>query len=309
MKYRDEIDSIIEQILIHNKFEIDLNKFENIVITGMGGSGIAGKIASEIYSEKPLIAIDSYNCPNFVNELTLFIAVSYSGNTEETLSCAMEAKNRGARIFSITSGGALKNISDFTITIPQGYQPRSAIGFLLMPIVNSLMPNLSDDIQEIASTLKSVREKEDEIKLLAKEIYNSGKTPYFISWSPTRSVAYRCKTQFNENSKSFASSGSLSEMDHNELVPMGMEKKIDPFFYIAFINTFSKRNYFRLELSKKLSGLNIKDIELKGNSALSQILYGVYYGDILSYHVALLKGIDPKDVSILENLKKNLSSQ
>ncbi|EQD28767.1 bifunctional phosphoglucose/phosphomannose isomerase [mine drainage metagenome] len=178
-----------------------------------------------------------------------------------------------------------------------------------MPIVNSLLPNISGDLQEIASNLKSVSEKEDEIKLLANEIYSSGKTPYFVSWSPTRSVAYRCKTQFNENSKSFASSGSLSEMDHNELVPMGTEKKIDPFFYIAFINTFSKRNYFRLELSKKLSGLKIKDIELKGKSVLSQILYGVYYGDILSYHVALLKGIDPKDVSILENLKKNLSSQ
>ncbi|EQD78788.1 bifunctional phosphoglucose/phosphomannose isomerase, partial [mine drainage metagenome] len=208
--------------------------------------------------------MDSYNCPHFVNELTLFIAVSYSGNTEETLSCTIEAKNRGAKIFSITSGGALKNISDFTITIPQGYQPRSAIGFLLMPIVNSLLPNISGDLQEIASNLKSVSEKEDEIKLLANEIYSSGKTPYFVSWSPTRSVAYRCKTQFNENSKSFASSGSLSEMDHNELVPMGTEKKIDPFFYIAFINTFSKRNYFRLELSKKLSGLKIKDIELKG---------------------------------------------
>ncbi|MHB1492577.1 MAG: bifunctional phosphoglucose/phosphomannose isomerase [Thermoplasmataceae archaeon] len=307
MTYREEIDSIVDQLLFDKRFDINLEDFQNIVIEGMGGSGIAGLIFSEVYSVKPIVILNSYHCPEFVSKKTLFIALSYSGNTEETLSCAREAKEKGAVVLSITSGGKLSEISDNTIKIPSGYQPRSSLGFLLMPLINTISPGLRKNIDEIIKNIKSIRKNEDEIDSIAKMIYQSGKVPYFVSWSPTASVAYRCKTQFNENSKMLANAGFLSEINHNELVPMGMNHEQDPFIYIAYENSFSDRNSLRLKLTENLSGREITKVKLTGSNAFAQIMYGIYYGDILSYHMALLRGIDPEDVSIIEKLKTELS--
>ncbi|MHB1663598.1 MAG: SIS domain-containing protein, partial [Thermoplasmataceae archaeon] len=189
MTYREEIDSIVDQLLFDKRFDINLEDFQNIVIEGMGGSGIAGLIFSEVYSVKPIVILNSYHCPEFVSKKTLFIALSYSGNTEETLSCAREAKEKGAVVLSITSGGKLSEISDNTIKIPSGYQPRSSLGFLLMPLINTISPGLRKNIDEIIKNIKSIRKNEDEIDSIAKMIYQSGKVPYFVSWSPTASVA------------------------------------------------------------------------------------------------------------------------
>ena len=116
------------------------------------------------------------------------------------------------------------------------------------------------------------------------------------------------KLNFNENAKMPANAGYLSEINHNELVPMGMNHDMDPFIYIAFKNSFSKRNDKRLEITKELSSRNFTIIELKGKSIFSQIMYGVYFGDILSYQIALLRKVEPRDVSIIEKLKQELSS-
>ena len=104
MTYRKEIDSIIDQLSFNEKFNVNIDDYDNILIEGMGGSGIAGFLFSEIYSKKPVIVLNTYTCPDFVSEKTLFIAISYSGNTEETITCANEARKKGAKILSITSG-------------------------------------------------------------------------------------------------------------------------------------------------------------------------------------------------------------
>jgi glucose/mannose-6-phosphate isomerase len=308
MSYREEIDSISDQFSIQEKFKITLDDYDKILIAGMGGSGIAGFLFSEIYSKKPVIVLNTYSCPDFVNNKTLFIAISYSGNTEETISCANEAKKKGAKILAITSGGKLSEISDQSVIIPSGYQPRSSLGFLLMPLINTFAPELRNHIDEIKRNIEEIKNNENYIISISKRILESGKVPYFISWNPTSSVAYRCKTQFNENAKMPANAGYLSEINHNELVPMGMNHDMDPFIYIAFKNSFSKRNDKRLEITKELSSRNFTIIELKGKSIFSQIMYGVYFGDILSYQIALLRKVEPRDVSIIEKLKQELSS-
>ena len=308
MEYRKEIDTIIDQISFKGKFNINLDNYDHILIGGMGGSGIAGFLFSEIYSKKPVIVLNTYTCPDFVSNKTLVIAISYSGNTEETISCATEAKKKGATVLSITSGGKLSEISDQAVIIPSGYQPRSSLGFLLMPIINTIAPELRNHIDEIKGNITDIRNNENHIISISRKIFESGKVPYFISWSPTSSVAYRCKTQFNENAKMLANAGYLSEINHNELVPMGMNHDMDPFIYIAFKNSYSERNERRLEITKKLSSRDITIIELKGKSIFSQIMYGIYFGDILSYHVALLRKVEPRDVSIIEKLKLELSS-
>lgn len=308
MTYRKEIDSIIDQLSFNEKFNVNIEDYDNILIEGMGGSGIAGFLFSEIYSKKPVIVLNTYTCPDFVSEKTLFIAISYSGNTEETITCANEARKKGANILSITSGGKLSEISDQTVIIPAGYQPRSSLGFLLMPIINTISPELKNQMGEIKNNIAEIMKNEDNLISISKRIFESGKIPYFISWNPTSSVAYRCKTQFNENAKMLANAGYLSEINHNELVPMGMNHDMDPFIYIAFKNSFSKRNEKRLEITKKLSARDFTIIELKGKSIFSQIMYGVYFGDVLSYHVALLRKVEARDVSIIERLKLELSS-
>ncbi len=134
MNFDEELKTLKDQIKFGGRFEV--KDHENIVIAGMGGSGISGKILSEFYSKKPLFVVDDYNIPDFVDEKTEFFAVSYSGNTEETLHAANQAKKKGAHVHAITSGGSLSKMNYDTILIPSGLQPRSALGYLLMPLVN-----------------------------------------------------------------------------------------------------------------------------------------------------------------------------
>ena len=125
MQFIEELRSLKEQLRFGETFEIPKGT-ENVVIAGMGGSGIAGKIFSELYTKMPIYLVDDYSAPEFINKKTLFIAQSYSGNTEETLSSIAEAKKKGAHTVVIASGGKLIDLGDQKVTVPKGLQPRSA---------------------------------------------------------------------------------------------------------------------------------------------------------------------------------------
>ena len=112
----DELKSLRQQLLFSGKF--DPPEFRNCVIAGMGGSGIAGRIFSDIYTKKPVTCVSSYEIPDFVDSDTLFIGMSYSGNTEETIAAFREAERRGAQMAAITSGGALEKMCQRTGILP-----------------------------------------------------------------------------------------------------------------------------------------------------------------------------------------------
>ncbi len=307
-KFYNQVYSIKEQINFKEKFSIDIGDVHAIVISGMGGSGVSGRIFSEAFQELPVIVVDSYKLPKYVDRNYCFIAVSYSGNTEETLSTVREAKSRGITVNAITSGGELSTICDNLIKIPSGLQPREAIGYLLMPLLNTFIGIKGEERKRIISILENLEKERSPIWQLAQKIVDSRKIPYILSWEPFSSLSYRFKTQFNENSKLFALNHNLSEQNHNELVPQlvnsGMAEK---FIFLAIEGDSSSRCKVRLDIMESKFSSEIIKIKPKGETYLEKLFYILHYIDILTVEVSLRLSFDPEDVKVLENLKAELS--
>ncbi len=301
-----QVFSLKEQIGFTSKFKSDHSSSTCIVISGMGGSGVAGRIFAEMYSAKPVIVVDSYELPEFVNKSYFFVAVSYSGNTEETLNTVREAKKRGIQIHSITTGGELESLSDECINVPKGLQPREAIGYLLMPLVNSFLDINNEEIEKTLKLLDALESNSSPTWNLAQKITDSGKIPYILSWEPFKAMSYRFKTQFNENSKMFAVSHTLSEQNHNELVPLLMNEEMSSKFFFIVIEGAESRNTNRLELVEKGSGLSFVHIVPKGDSQFQKLFYLLHFIDFVTVQAAVNRSIDPEDVKVLENLKNEL---
>jgi glucose/mannose-6-phosphate isomerase len=304
-----QVYSLKEQISFGGRFKKVEQDYAGIVISGMGGSGVAGRIFSECFQSKPVYLVDSYELPAFVNENYFFVAISYSGNTEETISVTKQAKERGILIHSITSGGKLVNLSDEVVSVPEGLQPREAVGYLLTPLLNTFTDFLNADKNKIVELLERLEKERSPIWTLAQKIVDSNKIPYIISWEPFRPLSYRFKTQFNENSKLFALNHNLSEQNHNELVPaimnLSMKKK---FFYLVIQGKNESRNRLRMDLIEKEIGEPFHFIIPVGETFYEKLFYTLHYIDILTVEISLKLSYDPEDVKVLEKLKKDLSS-
>lgn len=310
---------------------INLGKIKNIkqiIVAGMGGSAIGGDIAWSVLSEKiniPITVIRGYSLPKYVGKDTLLIAVSYSGNTEETLSIVKEAENRRLSIISITSGGRLKEVSEAKgyplIIIPTGIQPRAALPYLLVPMLIILeklgfAQGISLEIAESVTVLKGLRaectkeEKSNQVKQLAHKL--QGKVPViFAVTGTTDAVGLRWKTQLNENSKVSALYNAFPELNHNEIVSMSMLEKGKHNFSMIVLRDEgdNERVKKRIEITKSLLGGQVggvTEVWSKGKSKLARLLSLVYYGDFLSVYLAILGGIDPTPVKVIERLKKEL---
>ncbi len=304
MRFDEELKTLKDQIKFNKAFKVEQHK--NIVIAGMGGSGISGKIFSELYTKEPVFVVDDYKIPDFVDDKTEFFAVSYSGNTEETLIAAEEAKKRGSHVHAITSGGELSKSGYDTIIIPSGLQPRSAIGYLLMPLINTFIPQSEGDRDEAYHLLEEMDMNNGEMKNLAMKIYEKNLIPVIYGSSPFRNIAYRWKTQFNENSKIIAYSNYFSELNHNDTMPLKDTYRKDEFIFMVFSSNDSRIRK-RIEITGKITGTEFRMIEPMGNSNFVRMLYLVHYGDYVTYHLANMRNIDPQDVSLIEELKRKLS--
>ncbi len=304
MEFSEELKTLKDQVRFDGSFKT--GTFSNIVIAGMGGSGIAGRIFSEMYSAKPVFVCDDYHIPEFVDENTEFIAVSYSGNTEETISAAEEAIKKGAKVHAITSGGHLSDLGIDTIRIPGGLQPRSAVGYLTMPIINTFIRPKHEDIEEAADLLSDLDKNNTVQENIATEIFAGRRIPVIYGSSPYRSVAYRWKTQFNENAKVLAYSNYFSELNHNDTMPLRDTYRKDEFYFMAF-DSPDERIRKRMEVTQKITGTSFKKIEVKGSSLIARIFYLIHFGDYVTYHLARIRGVDPQDVSAIEDLKKKIS--
>ncbi|MFH1709928.1 MAG: bifunctional phosphoglucose/phosphomannose isomerase [bacterium] len=305
-------------------------KINSLVISGMGGSAISGDIVSLVLRNKadfPVFVNRDYGCPKFVNSGTLFIAASYSGNTEEAISAFKEALQRGARVICVSSGGELKELSKKNnvplIAIPKGLPPRAALGYILSPILNVLYRfgvcgNIKTDIDETRKLLKQLSAKygaakgsrENEIKQQAIRLH--GKIPVILASNGTTSAAgLRWKTQFNENSKMTAILSVFPELDHNDLVNFSFLKKGEHNFSFIILRDDKdpERLKKRIEVTKSLISGNVggvAEVWSQGQSALAKTMSLILYGDYLSVYLAVLSGIDPTPVEIIEKLKKEL---
>lgn len=301
MDFLEELKTLKKQVTIGDSFNIP-DHFDNIVIAGMGGSGIVGKLFSELYHVKPVICLDDYTIPDFVGKNTVFIGISYSGNTEETISCTNKALKNGAHVFIITSGGELSRLGKERVVIPSGLQPRSAIGYMLMPLLNTFL-HLDDGKREMLSRLiDDVDRNHEEASRLGKEIAVEKKIPVIYGFSPFRYVAYRWKTQFNENSKLMAVNNYFPELNHNDTMSLRDTYLKEDFFFMTFGGSQGKISK-RIDATEKVTSTKFFKVTPHGNDDLEKMFYLIHFGDYMSLETAISRGMDPRDVSSIEDLK------
>src|SRR3989338_5615245 len=284
----------------------------SIVIAGMGGSAIGGDLLKSYLSDIniPIFVVRDYKMPSFVDKYSLVFPVSYSGNTEETLSAFRDAKSKGAQIFSVTSGGKLGAESEKWIKIPSGMQPRAALGYLFFPILgilhNTGIANVkNNELNEMLALIKSSKEIEEGADALAKKLKD--KIPIIYSSNEMAPVAMRWKTQFNENAKMPCFFNTFSEMNHNEIEGLrGMDRKFAA--VILKSQHDSERVRKRMNITRDLmqERIDVEEVKVKGDSLLARLVYSAYLGDFVSYFLAIRNRVDPTPVEVIEALKKKL---
>lgn len=294
---------------------------DHILIAGMGGSGIAGALAEEIFIDSP-VPIDvwaDYGLPGYVNDKTLFITVSFSGETEETLDATKAAIDKGAKVIVITKGGKLTELATQhnlpVVTIDYDSSPREALGWLYGSILTVLtkikIGNLNEEKYFAALTeLKNVV-KSQKFPVHAQELALAiaNKVPMIITQSPLSAVAKRWVIQLNENSKTFAVNPVLPELCHNTLV--GLDFTIAEKIHALFLDStyaFS-RNTLRKNIIKKIfdqKDIPFTPLSITSHSVLAEQWLFIYLGDLVSYFLAGVNGVDPSPVDSINLLKEEL---
>ncbi|MGV8151066.1 MAG: bifunctional phosphoglucose/phosphomannose isomerase [Candidatus Woesearchaeota archaeon] len=295
---------------------------DSIIICGMGGSGIAGKILESYLKflklKIPIFLINDYEIPKHATTSSLFIISSYSGNTEEALSCYKEALRLGRNIITITSGGKLLQSSSDNkiplIAIPKGLQPRNAIAYLFFPLLklleyNGIISDQSKDVKNLVETIKkSSKMLNAQASTLAEELDDA--IPIIYSSPVFSGISYRWKTQFNENSKAIAFFHVFSELDHNEL--SGFKNNKWPLHIIMLKDEEDNRRIQkRMTITKRLikemnTEVKFSEINIKGDNMLTRMFCALHLGDLTSYYLALKYATDPTPVDMVEELKKDL---
>jgi len=297
------------------------NNIQNIIVTGLGGSGIGGTILSELIQDEcsiPVLVNKDYFLPAYVNSNTLVIISSYSGNTEETVSAMKQAITKKAQVVCITSGGKIKELADQnnfdTIIIPGGKPPRSCIGYSLVQLLKVIEFNefvKTNLLAQVETSITLLNKENTSIKNEAMTIAKLlvDKLTVIYSLGTCEGVAVRFRQQINENSKMLCWHHTLPEMNHNELV--GWTTKNENLAVVTFKTSFDyERTIKRYEICKELFSKyssSVTDITAKGNSKLEQYLYLINIGDWISCFIADIRNIDPIEVDVITNLKNELA--
>lgn len=314
--------NLIEAVEIsrNNPLKKTYPTFNNILICGLGGSGIGGKLVANWFAnelEIPVNICQDYTIPNYVNTKTLVIACSYSGNTEETLAAAAASQKKGASIIAITSGGILaefcvKNNYEYLL-IPGGKPPRTQLGFSIVQLthilseLNLIEKNTIDLFTEASNLL--VKEElliHQEAKKLAE--FMDGKELIIYSDAKDEAIAIRARQQFNENAKILCSHHVIPEMNHNELVGWAGGREDHAVLFIHTGN-IHPQNEKRFDFSKEVIGgktENIYELNTNGNNMLLKSLYLINVIDWASLYLAEVIDVDPIEVRIIDKLKSSL---
>jgi glucose/mannose-6-phosphate isomerase len=301
---------------------------ENVVVLGMGGSGIAGDILLAVagpFMAVPVVVVKSYTLPAFVSDGSLVFAVSFSGNTEETLEAASEAAVQGARLVAVTSGGELGKLASSwgspTVPVPDTIpQPRAALGAMAIPPLAvleqvGLFPGAGQWISLAVEQLKRRRDAlvkpGSEAEELARRI---GRTlPLFhSSGAAGTAAAQRWKTQVNENAKSPAFWSVQPELCHNEIAGWGQHgditRQVLTLVKLRHDNEHPQvmRRYELVDDLVREVVASIEEVWAHGDGDLAQLLDLILLGDFVSLHLAYQEGIDPGPVDALVGLKQRL---
>ncbi len=308
-----------------------IDNIRHIVFAGMGGSAISGDLLSAYLSDQltvPVATVRGYELPGFVNENTLFIAISYSGNTEETLTVTRMAAEKGAAIIGLSSGGTLKEFCEQRksthLKLPEGYPPRQALGHLFFSLLFLLeklkLASVSrEDIDETRKILLKLRSSlspessygNNLANHIAQNVYNN--IPVIYTAAPLfHPVVVRWRNQFNENSKAMAFSNVFPELNHNEIMGWEGPYEVNRNFRVIILRDIQEpeRNVHRVKITKKILKDNkilVSEIFAVGKSRLARLFSQIYIGDWASYYLAMIYDKDPITIDSIDLLKKKLS--
>ena len=302
---------------------IQAAEIQNIYVSGMGGSGIGADFVHSFVRHElsvPFSVGKTYDIPGWIGPNTLFIASSYSGNTEETWSALQLAIQKKARIVCVASGGKIldkaRELNLDYVQLPSGWSsPRACLGFSLAAQLSILVQSglVSGEILEkIKDTIALLRSESDQIREKASHLAAAleGKTIVIYSCDRTEPVAIRFRQQINENAKRLCWHHVIPEMNHNELVGWRTASPDLAVLFLRHADDFD-RNAFRIDLTKDLvSHFASSTIELfsRGNTLPERSLYLVHLLDYVSVFLAEKNGVDPVEVRVIDFLKSELES-
>lgn len=291
-----------------------------VLITGLGGSGIGGTIVSQLVDKQspvPVLVNKDYFLPAFTGPDTLVIVSSYSGNTEETLEAMEAAMAKGAKITCITSGGKVaekaREAGLDLITIPGGMPPRSCLGYSFTQLLYILHFHDLIDAgfrEDLRQAIDLLDREQDEIRRIASEVAASlvGKLPVIYCEARYEGVAIRLRQQINENSKMLCWHHVLPEMNHNELVGW-----TEPHPETVVLMFRCEDDYFRTrrrmeittEIVQKYKA-RVCELHGQGSTQLQRSVYLIHLGDWISWYIAEKKDIDATEVRVIDYLKSEL---
>lgn len=320
-RYSEQLREAI-QIGSAAKLTAPKNEINKIFVAGLGGSGIGANFVAEFIRAQakiPYLVGKGYDIPNYVDENTIAIASSYSGNTEETLSSFALCEKTGAKLIVIASGGKLIEMAkekgyDY-IQVPGDWpSPRACLGFSLVQQLFVLQHlgfidnTLTAEVGKSADLLDTHR---DAIKVEAKAIADQliNKTPIIYTTDRMESVAVRLRQQINENAKMLCWHHVIPEMNHNELVGWRIKDDNQAVIYLRNDDDYA-RNSIRIDINKEIISKycsTIIDINSKGDSLIQKAMYLVHLGDWVSWYLSELRGVDSIEVKAIDFLKGELA--
>ncbi|RMH79690.1 MAG: bifunctional phosphoglucose/phosphomannose isomerase [Acidobacteria bacterium] len=309
------VERLPEQFQMLSCPKFNPENYRGIVFGGMGGSGIVGDFMrlflESLNPSVPVLSIRGYNLPTYVGEGWLLVCTSYSGNTEETISTLEDGLRRGLKPVCVSSGGELQRVAQreglLHLKLPEGYPPRYALGFMLSSLL--CLFDLDQEVDRLREHLKSHKEEiKDQAQSLSRSLFTY--LPVVYGTPITEPVAFRWKTQINENSKTLCYNAFLPEMHHNEVVGLDNPavRNLCGFVLLCDVEDHP-RILRRVDITKEIFkdlGLVLEVFSGKGSNLLERLLYLTYLGDWLSLYLADLYKQDPLPVRVIDFIKKSL---
>jgi glucose/mannose-6-phosphate isomerase len=292
-----------------------------IIVCGMGGSGVGGLLARAALGDRlslPLTSVRDYEFAPWASPERVVLCASYSGNTEETLACFAAAEAVGCRRIVATTGGELAAAARAAdvpvIPFPAGLQPRAAVGYMFAAAAEvAALAGAAVAIRtEIDAAAQTLTENRDSLIERSIDLADSleGTIPVIYGNDLTRPVAYRWKTEINENAKQPAFWNEMPEMGHNEIVGWSEDSGADRFSAVFLLDSDQHpRQRRRMEVTAKQiepALAHVELVELEGESRTTRMLQTLMLGDLLSLHLAARRGVDPTPIGAIERLKDEL---
>ena len=335
----DSVLSLPQQIggLWEGLSELKLGKacrlVDNLVVVGMGGSALGARVVKSMFSDKlmlPFEIVNDYHLPAYVDDRSLVILSSYSGNTEEVLHAAKEAKARNACVVVITGGGSLIEVAEknnwSVLRLNEAFnpskQPRMAIGMNVMAVLMVLsrcghIEIESELVTQVLANLRSQQQilgkdrpfKENPAKRLAEML--EGKAAIMIAAEHLTGAVHVFKNQLNENAKTFASRFDLPELNHHLLEGLGFPKDLKKVFHFVLFDSelydpvIRKRLLLTEEVIAK-QGYGVTRIKAETSGVLAQVWETIAFGGYVSFYLAMLYKIDPAPIPWVDYFKSKL---